>query len=49
MKLRNKVLAGLTATVLALSMMMGTAMASTDALPYAIQKMQALQRTMMFG
>ncbi len=35
MKLRNKVLAGLTATVLALSMMMGTAMASTDALPYA--------------
>ncbi|MBP1754122.1 MAG: hypothetical protein H6Q59_520 [Firmicutes bacterium] len=35
MKLRNKVFAGLAATVLALTMMVGTAMASTDQLPFA--------------
>lgn len=35
MKLRNKVIAGLAATVLALSMMIGTAMAGTDVLPFA--------------
>ncbi|MDF2484153.1 MAG: hypothetical protein K0R46_321 [Herbinix sp.] len=35
MKLRNKVFAGLAATVLALTMLVGTAMASTDQLPFA--------------
>lgn len=35
MKLRNKVLAGFAASVLALSMMLGTAMASTDELPFS--------------
>ncbi len=34
MKLRNKILAGFAATVLALSMMVGSAMASTDKLPF---------------
>ena len=35
MKLRNKVFAGLAATVLALTIMVGSAMASTDQLPFA--------------
>ncbi len=35
MKLRNKIFAGFAATVLALSMMIGSAMASTDKLPFA--------------
>ncbi len=35
MKLRNKVLAGFAATVLALSMMVGSAFAQTDKLPFA--------------
>ncbi|MBH1941263.1 hypothetical protein I5677_10195 [Mobilitalea sibirica] len=34
MKLRNKLMAGFAATVLALSMMVGSAMASTDVLPF---------------
>ncbi len=34
MKLRNKVIAGFAATVLTLSMMVGSAMASTDVLPF---------------